>query len=91
MYRIPGVLSATTARPGSAVPALRPTRDPPPGRDRDDLVVRRLRSAGQDLQAALGLMADHPASAQISHALAELDQAIRDIQEFCPEIGEGGA
>ena len=55
----------------------------------NDVVVRRLLTAGQDLQAALLLMTGHPASGQISHAVDELDQAIRDIQEFRPGIGEG--
>jgi hypothetical protein len=45
----------------------------------NDVVVRRLRTAGQDLQAALGLMGDHPASAKVRHAADEMDQAIRDI------------
>ena len=32
------------------------------------------------LQAALGLLGDHPASAKIRHAVDEMDQAIRDIR-----------
>jgi hypothetical protein len=47
----------------------------------NDVVIRRLSSAGLDLQAALGLMGDHPASGKICHAVDELDQAIRDIRE----------
>jgi hypothetical protein len=47
----------------------------------NDVVVRRLFTAGLDLQAALGLMGDHPASGKISHAVDELDQAIRDIRD----------
>jgi hypothetical protein len=43
-------------------------------------VVRRLLTAGEDLQAALGLLGDHPASAKIRHAVDEMDQAIRDIR-----------
>lgn len=46
----------------------------------NDVVVRRLFTAGLDLQAALGLMGDHPASGKICHAVDELDQAIRDIR-----------
>jgi hypothetical protein len=46
----------------------------------NDIVVRRLRTAGQDLQAALGLMGNHPASGKIRHTVDELDQAIRDIR-----------
>lgn len=47
----------------------------------NDVVVRRLLPAGQDLRAALGLMANHPASGKIRHAVDELDQAIRDIRD----------
>ena len=46
----------------------------------NDVVVRRLLTAGQDLQAPLVLMGDHPASGQIRHAADEMDQAIRDIR-----------
>jgi hypothetical protein len=46
----------------------------------NDVVVRRLFTAGLDLQAALGIMGDHPASGKICHAVDELDQAIRDIR-----------
>jgi hypothetical protein len=44
-------------------------------------VVRRLLTAGQDLQAALGLMGNHPASGKIRHAVDEMDQAVRDIPD----------
>lgn len=44
-------------------------------------VVGQLFSAGLDLQAALRLMGDHPASSKICHAMDELDQAIRDIRD----------
>jgi hypothetical protein len=44
-------------------------------------VVRRLFTAGLDLEAALGLMGDHPASGKICDAVDELDQAIRDIRD----------
>jgi hypothetical protein len=47
----------------------------------NDILVRRLSSAGLDLQAALGLMGEHPASVKIGHAADELDQAIRDIRD----------
>ena len=46
----------------------------------NDVVVRRLYTAGLDLHAALGLMGDHPASCKVCHAVDELDQAIRDIR-----------
>ena len=47
----------------------------------NEVVVVRLLTAGLALQAALGLMGDHPASGKICHAVDELDQAIRDIRE----------
>ncbi len=46
----------------------------------NDVVAGPLATAGLDLQAALGLIGDHPASSKISHAAAELDQAIQAIQ-----------
>jgi hypothetical protein len=48
----------------------------------NDVVVRRLLTAGQDLQAALGLMGNHPASGKVRHAVDEMDQAIRDIRDI---------
>ncbi len=48
----------------------------------NDVVVRRLLTAGQDLQAALGLMGNHPASGKVRHAVDEMDQAIRDIGDI---------
>lgn len=47
----------------------------------NDVVVRRLFTAGLDLQAVLGVMGDDPMSGEIRHAVAELDQAIRDIRD----------
>jgi hypothetical protein len=47
----------------------------------NDVVVRRVFAASLDLQTALGLMGDHPASGKIRHAVGELDQAIRDIRD----------
>ena len=47
----------------------------------NDVVVRRLLTAGQDLQAALGLMGNHAASGKIRHAVDEMDQAVRDIPD----------
>jgi Histidine kinase len=46
-----------------------------------DAVVRRLFTVGLDLQAALGIMGDHPASDKICHAVDEVDQAIRDTRD----------
>jgi hypothetical protein len=48
----------------------------------NDVVVHPLFTAGVDLQAALGLIGDHPASSKICHAVAELDQAIQDIKNI---------
>ena len=85
MYRIPGAYSRKTT---TSAPAAPPVRIPGRAEDREriatglnDVVVRRLRTAGEDLQAALGLMADHPANGKIRHAVDELDQAIRDIPD----------
>jgi hypothetical protein len=47
----------------------------------NDVLVRRLLTARQDLQAALGLMGNHPANGKIRHAADELDQVIRDIRD----------
>jgi hypothetical protein len=47
----------------------------------NDIVVRRLLTAGQDLQAALGLMGDDPASSKIRHAMDEMDQAVQGIRD----------
>lgn len=48
----------------------------------NDVVVHPLSTAGLDLQAALGLIGDHPASSKICHAVDELNQAIRDIRDI---------
>jgi hypothetical protein len=86
MYRIPGAYSRKSATPVRAVSQVQPTRGQAEDRERivaglNDVVVRRLLTAGQDLQAALGLMGDHPANGKIRHAADELDQAIRDIPD----------
>ena len=85
MYRIPGAYSRQTT---TSAPAVPPVRIPGQAEDREriatglnDVVVRRLRTAGEDLQAALGLMGDHPASGKIRHAVDEMDQAVRDIPD----------
>ena len=85
MYRIPGAYSRQTT---TSAPAVPPVRFPGQAEDREriatglnDVVVRRLRTAGEDLQAALALMADHPANDKIRHAAGELAQAIRDIPD----------
>ncbi len=66
--------------PAEAVPGQAEDREritPGP----NDVVIRRLLTAGQDLQAALGLMGNHPASGKVRHAVDEMDQAIRDIRD----------
>jgi hypothetical protein len=55
----------------------------------NDVVVRRLLTAGQDLQAALRLMGNHPASGKVRHAVDEMDQAIRDIRDTIFDHPEG--
>ena len=54
----------------------------------NDVVVRRLLTAGQDLQAALGLMGNHPATGKVRHAVDEMDQAIRDIRDIRDTISD---
>lgn len=56
-------------------------------RDRDriaggvnDIVVRRLFSAGLALEMALELIGDHPAAGKILESIGDLDLAIRDIR-----------
>jgi hypothetical protein len=46
-----------------------------------DVVVRRLFSAGLDLQAALALIGDHRVAGKIEQVLGELDLAIRDLRD----------
>jgi hypothetical protein len=48
----------------------------------NDIVARRLFSAGLDLDAALGLTGEHGAAGRIRHAVSELDTAIRDIRDM---------
>ncbi len=56
-------------------------------RDRDriaenlnDVVVRRLFSAGLTLETALGLIGDHPGARKVQQAIDQLDLAIRDVR-----------
>jgi len=46
-----------------------------------NVVVYRLFSAGLDLQAALGLIGDHPAADRIDRAIGQLDHAVRDLRD----------
>ncbi|HTT49914.1 MAG TPA: histidine kinase dimerization/phosphoacceptor domain-containing protein [Streptosporangiaceae bacterium] len=47
----------------------------------NDVVIQRIFAAGLNLQMALGLVRDQRAVREISHAVDELDRAIRDIRE----------
>ena len=46
----------------------------------NDVVVRRLFSAGLSLETALGLRGDHPGAGQVREAIGQLDLAIRDVR-----------
>ena len=94
MYRIPGAYSRQTT---TSAPAVPPLRFPGQAEDREriaaglnDVVVRRLLTAGEDLQAALELTVGHPANGKIRHAVDELDQAIRDIPDTVFDRPAGG-
>jgi hypothetical protein len=52
----------------------------------NDVVASPLAAAGLDLQAALALIGDHPASSKICHAVAELDQAVQAIGDILGTI-----
>jgi hypothetical protein len=83
--RGPPPASPQAPEDGSATGPAEATLDLVEDRERiavglNDVVLRRLVSAGLVLQGALGLMGDHPASGKICHAMDELDQAIRDIR-----------
>jgi hypothetical protein len=47
----------------------------------NEIVVRRLFSAGLSLQTALGLMNGHPAAGKVQDAIGELDLAITDFRD----------
>ena len=48
--------------------------------DMNDLVVRRLFSAGFTLETALGLIGDHLGARKVQEAIEQLDLAIRDVR-----------
>jgi signal transduction histidine kinase len=52
----------------------------------NDLVVRRLFSAGLALEMALGLMGGHPGAGKVQDAVDELDLAIRDIRNVVCDL-----
>ncbi|HEY5361596.1 MAG TPA: hypothetical protein VIJ82_28570 [Streptosporangiaceae bacterium] len=62
------------------------------------LVVHRLFSAGLALEAALGLMDEHPAAKRVEFAVTQLDRAIGDLRNVIfdnrrlnpPSTGEPG-
>ena len=53
----------------------------------NDIVARRLFSAGLALQAALELIGEHRAAGKVQHAVSELDLAIRDIRDMVFDPG----
>lgn len=80
--RATGAQAAPVRVTGPADPVLDLARDREGiALDLNDTVVRRLFAVGLDLQAALGLLGKHPASARIFDAVGELDQAVRDIRD----------
>ena len=48
----------------------------------NDLLVYRLFSAGLSLQAALGMLRDHPAAGRIWDAVNDVDLAVRDLRSI---------
>ena len=48
----------------------------------NDILVRRLFSAGLALEASLGLIGEHRAAGRIQHAISELDLAITNIRDI---------
>lgn len=47
----------------------------------NNVVVRRLFSAGLVLESALALIGEHQAARHVRHAISELDSAVRDIRD----------
>jgi anti-anti-sigma factor len=48
----------------------------------NDLLVHRLFSAGLSLQAALGILSNHPAAGKVWDAVNDLDLALRDLRSI---------
>ncbi len=77
----------STAGPTEAVPTSCHDRDDL-ARRMNDVVVRRIFTAGLDLQAALGLIgergagSENPAARKIWHATDQLDHAIKDLRDI---------
>jgi len=84
--------SPVSTAAGSPETTLRPADD----HDRiasklNDLVARRLFSAGLDLEAALGRVDEHHAAGRIQHAISELDLAIPDIRDMVFDSPRAGS
>lgn len=56
----------------------------------NDIVVRRLFSAGIALEAALGLIGEHLAVGRIQHAIRELDRVILEVRDAAFDCGRSG-
>ena len=81
----PGIRSARSPVPGTACDPAMIMQRLAEDRDRiaermNDIVFRRLFSAGLSLETALGLMGDHPGAGRVQEAIGELDLAIRDFR-----------
>jgi len=48
----------------------------------NDIVVRRLFTAGLALEAVAALMGDHHAAGKVQEAISELDLAVRDLRDM---------
>ncbi|MGO8886908.1 MAG: hypothetical protein ACLPUO_23285 [Streptosporangiaceae bacterium] len=85
----PGPEVRLTRGPPAAVRAGPPEVRPllTEGHDRiaaglNDIVVRRLFSAGLALEAMVGLMGDHQAAVTAQEAISELDLAVRGLRDM---------
>jgi len=93
-----GLTRGPPAAAGAGPPEVRLL--PADGHDRiaaglDDIVVRRLFSAGLALEAVVGLMGDHRAAGTVQEAISELDLAVRDLRDMVfdhhrPDLPAGG-
>ena len=106
MHTSPIVLPCDGAIPGPYEASARPARDLTEAtlllqdhgriaKGMNDIVVRRLFSAGLALETALRLIGDHPGVSKIQEAIGELDLAIRDFRNSAfdhrhPDLPNGG-
>ena len=58
--------------------------------DMNDIVVRRLFSAGLALETALRLMGGHPGAVKVQEAIGELDLTIRDFRNVLFDLPAQG-